>query len=349
MRPGREWRDRLFAGAPLWLAVTALWSSICAASPLFEDDEVIDLTLTGPFGSLLETKQNPTYLPFRLETGEMSLPVEIRVRGHSRLRICDFPPLRLRFPPDDGHRGVFGGQDRLRLVTHCRNHDRGEQDLLEEYAAYRILNVTTPLSYRVRLLRVRYVDSGASPGEQYPPRHAFLLEPGAEFAARTGAEQVKLPGFPKERHDREQAALMYVLQYLIANTDWMLLRAEYDDACCHNADLFERDSRIVFVPYDFDLSGLVNARYAFPDPRLRISRVTQRRYRGLCTDRRYLSAALADVMSKREPILDVVRTLPGLERRNAERAERYLEDFFEAADNPERLLRSFERHCLERY
>jgi hypothetical protein len=41
--------------------------------------------------------------------------------------------------------------------------------------------------------------------------------------------------------------------------------------------------------------------------------------------------------------------LPGYEPRNARRAERYLEDFFEDAADEERLLRSFERRCLERY
>lgn len=347
MRPNRPWWRRLPAG--ILLTLTLLLTSHGRASPLFEDDAVIELTLTGPLSSLLEQKQAPAYLPFTLETAGSSMPVEVRVRGHSRVRVCDFPPLRLRFPPDHGQHGVFEGQERLKLVTHCRNHDRGEQDLLEEYAAYRIFNVATPMSYRVRLLRITYLDSGAPPGEQFPPRHAFVLEPGAVFAARTGAEQVELPGFPKERHDRAHAALMYVLQYLIANTDWMLLKADYDDACCHNADLYQSDLRVFFVPFDFDLSGLVNARYAYPDPRLRINRVTQRRYRGLCTDRSYLSAALADVVAKREPILDVVRTLPGLEPRNAERAERYLDDFFEAAGDPERLLRSFERRCLERY
>ena len=347
MKAGRQSPIRLLAGAVL--ASILSWSPPGGASPLFEDDEVIDLTLTGPFGSLLETTQSPAYLPFRLETGEASLPVEIRVRGHSRLRICDFPPLRLKLPPGAGRQGIFGGHDRLKLVTHCHDHDRAEQDLLEEYAAYRILNAATPLSYRVRLLRVRYRDSGSVNGEEPTARYAFLLEPRAEFAARTGAKQVKLAGFPKERHDREHAALVYVLQYLIANTDWMLLKADYDDACCHNADLFERGSNVFFVPYDFDLSGLVNARYAHPDPRLRIGRVTQRRYRGMCTEREHLSKALAKVVSRREQILEVVRTLPGYEPRNARRAERYLEDFFEDAADEERLLRSFERRCLERY
>jgi hypothetical protein len=339
------WCRLIFAPA---LAALLSWSAEAASSPLFADDSVVELTLTGPFGTLFETKQEPNYLPFSLELGGSTLPVEIRVRGHSRLRVCAFPPLRLKFSPEVADGSVFAGQDRLKLVTHCRNHDRGEQDLLEEYAAYRIFNAATPLSYRVRLLRIRYLNSdGREVGGA--PRHAFALEPRAEFAARTATRRVQLPGFPKNRHDRQHAALMYVLQYLIANTDWMLLKADYDDACCHNADLYERDGSIFFVPYDFDISGLVNARYAFPDPKLRISRVTQRLYRGLCTDREYLSQALESVVSDHERILDVVRTLPGYEPRNAERAERYIEDFFEDAEDAERLLRSFERRCLERY
>ena len=58
---------------------------------------------------------------------------------------------------------------------------------------------------------------------------------------------------------------MFVFQYLIANTDWGYVKADDDDACCHNGDLFEIDNQVVFVPYDFDLAGLVNSRYAFPD------------------------------------------------------------------------------------
>jgi hypothetical protein len=109
VRPGSQSPFRILAGA--LLALIFAWSPLGGASPLFEDDEVIELTLTGPFGSLLETKQNPVYLPFRLETVETSLPVEIRVRGHSRLRVCDFPPLRLKLPPGPGDRGVEAGAD----------------------------------------------------------------------------------------------------------------------------------------------------------------------------------------------------------------------------------------------
>ena len=112
---------------------------------------------------------------------------------------------------------------------------------------------------------------------------------------------------------------------------------------------FEHDSQVIFVPYDFDLTGLVNARYAHPDPRLRISHVRQRLYRGLCTEPEYLQAALDLIASRKEAILDVVRNVPGLEPRNVERAVDFLGDFFDDAEDGDRLLRSFERRCLDGY
>jgi hypothetical protein len=48
---------------------------------------------------------------------------------------------------------VFAGQEKLKVVTHCRNEDSGETNVLEEYAAYRILGLLTEAAYRVRLLR----------------------------------------------------------------------------------------------------------------------------------------------------------------------------------------------------
>ena len=52
---------------------------------------------------------------------------------------------------------------------------------------------------------------------------------------------------------------------------------------------------MLYIPYDFDLSGLVNAPYARPPAELRMSRVTERRYRGFCTDRDVLRDAIRKV------------------------------------------------------
>jgi len=336
-----------------WLAGVLLLPSILAgtasASPLFDGDEVIEIGLSGPFGSLFEAREDRPERAFLLDQEGLQQAVKIRPRGHSRIRVCEFPPLRLNFPAEVAPQSVFAGQDKLKLVTHCRNHDRGEQDLLQEYAAYRILNVLTDISYRVRLLRIHYQDSDGTLSEKSTPRYGFVIESREEFAERTGARQVVLAGFPRHRHELKHAALMYVFQYLIGNTDWQLLRADHDEGCCHNLELFELDSQIIFVPYDFDLAGLVNARYAYPDIKLRIKRVTQRLYRGLCTDRNTLRGALRAVRAKRDEILAVVSEVPGLEQDNVEWSADYLADFFEETENEERLLDTFEKHCVEEY
>jgi len=103
---------------------------------------------------------------------------------------------------------------------------------------------------------------------------------------------------------------------------------------------------VLVVPYDFDVSGLVNARYAFPDRRLRIKKVTQRVYRGLCTDRDVLRAAIEKVTAHKAGILRTVQEIPGLSEENADVSTRFLNAFFEKADDTEELIENFEKRCI---
>ena len=84
------------------------------------------------------------------------LPITLTARGITRLRddICSFPPLRVEFnsPPPPG--SLFERQGRLKLVTHCRTAADHQQKILLEYAAYRIFNLLTPVSFRARLAQV---------------------------------------------------------------------------------------------------------------------------------------------------------------------------------------------------
>lgn len=317
-----------------------------AASPLYEDESVLEVRLRGPFGTLFEDMQVLEYRPFVLVADGSTHDVEVRLRGRSRRRVCEFPPLRLKFPKAGAPGTVFDGQRRVKLVTHCRNSDRGEQDLLEEYLAYRIFNLLTDHSYRARLIRFSYEDTtGKLPGGA-ALRYGFAIESRTDFEKRTKARAATLRGVPKDRYDQDEAALIYVFEYLIANTDFQLTKADYDDGCCHNIDLFERDGQVILVPYDLDLAGLVDARYAYPDPKLRIKKVTQRLYRGVCTDREVLRGAIRRIKAEREAILGMPARVPGLTTENAERARDFLGAFFDKAENEEKLLRRFERRCI---
>lgn len=327
-------------------AILLLISARLGAEPLFEDDSVLEVKLTGPFGTTFKDMEDRTERPFIFESAGVEYPVKVRLRGHSRLRVCDFPPLRLNFRKSDISESVFAGQDKLKLVTHCRNYDRAEQNMLEEYAAYRILNVLTDLSYRVRLFRINYADTDGELPETAANHYGFVLETAENLAERIGATPVVMKGVPKRRHDLELAALVYVYQYLIANTDWGLVKADYAEGCCHNIDLFELDNTVLIVPYDLDLSGLVNANYAFPDELLRIKKVTQRLYRGLCTDRAVLVAAIDEVIARETQILDTLLETPGLTEDNRNKATKFLGRFFEQARNKDKLIKNFEKRCI---
>ena len=326
--------------------ITGLASCQAQASALFASDDVLHVTVAGPISTLAENMDGKEELPFVLTAEGVEHAIAVRNRGNSRLRVCEFPPLRLDFDRDATAGTVFEGQNKLKLVTHCRNYDRGEQDMLEEYLTYRLFNALTDASFRVRLLRIRYVDTDGRLDEDASLRYAFVLEPEEQLAARLGGELAEISGVPKRRHDYEQASLLYLFQYMIGNTDWGFVKADYDEDCCHNVTLIDVENVVHTIPYDFDLAGLVNARYARPDPLLRIKTVRQRLYRGLCSDPQQVRAALDRVTERRELLLAVPSGIAGLEAGNVSKAERYLSDFFELADDPEKLLRRFERSCL---
>lgn len=328
----------------VFLLAVWLGQPLCAA-PLFEDDAVIDIELTGPLGRLIDGPSTGPELPFTLRAEGVEHRIQVRLRGKSRLRVCSFPPLRLNFAAGAVEGTLFEDQDKLKLVTHCRGNERAEQDMLLEYAAYRIFNLLSDASYRVREVRISYTDTSGE-GTRIGPTYGFLIESIEGLADRIAAEPVELEGISRSGVEPAQAALVYVFHYLIGNTDWSLLVAEGDDHCCHNGHLYAAESGTVLVPYDFDLSGIVNARYARPDPSLGISRVTRRLYRGYCVSPGALAAALDRIVELREAILAVPDGITGLTTRESERATKYLQSFFESAENRDRMLSGFERRCL---
>lgn len=316
------------------------------ASTLFEEAAVIDVRLTGPIASLIEKSDAHPELSFLLEADGRQHSVAVRVRGKSRTELCKIPPLRINFSESDTAGTVFAGQDKLKLVTHCKKADSYRVNVLEEYAAYRIFNLLSDVGFRVRLLRITYVDTDARSDDESERRYGFFIETTDELASRIGGRPVEAEGVRLGELNAQQAATVYIFHYLIGNTDWSLVTADGDDYCCHNGELFAIGEEIFVVPYDFDLSGLVNAKYAKPLPEMRISRVTQRRYRGYCIATDALTDSLRAIVAKQAEILGVIEELPDLSDRDIRSNTKYLRQFFDKAKNEEKLIRRFEQRCL---
>ncbi len=140
-----------------WLLCGAV--SPLFASSLFEDHTPLEIELTGPLSSLIDNKEAREERPFQLRSGALELDVQIKPRGNSRMRVCDFPLLRFNFKKADTTGTPFEGQDKLKLVTRCKKPDRYQNVVLEEYAAYRIFSLWSDVSFRVQLVHMTNIDT----------------------------------------------------------------------------------------------------------------------------------------------------------------------------------------------
>ena len=327
----------------LWLLL-ALVSPLYAGS-LFEDDFPLEIEVTGPLWSLIENKKESKEWPFQIRTESQELDFLLRARGNSRMRVCDFPPLRFNFKNTDTSSTVFEGQEKLKLVTRCRKNESSEDDVLEEYAAYRIFGLLSDVSFRVRLVHIAYKDTEDRIKEKYRTSYGFLIEPEDQLASRVGGSLSEIPAVSLKKLDKHQAALIYIYQYLIGNTDWSFVASDDTESCCHNVILIKIGSQQFPVPFDFDLAGVVNASYARPDQSLKIEKVWQRLYRGFCTEPDVLKTALTSITSRQDEVLDVIAGLPALTEKEKAKKKKYLEGFFRKAADEDRIIKSFEKSC----
>jgi hypothetical protein len=305
-------------------------------APLFASQEPLEVRLEGEFAQLRrDTGDDPEQresMMHVLGAEEVAIPVRLRTRGNFRLRsdACRFPPLRLNFRNRDTRGTIMEGQDRIKLVTFCRNRDDYEQNILREYLAYRIHNIVTDESYQVRLARITYVDTE---GRDDPvERWGFVIEADEDMAARLGGviwepeEDVVNPG----RIPTPTAVSVGLFQYLIGNTDYSIYGG-------HNMRLVDSAERgILAVPFDFDWSGLVNAPYAAPDPSLGTRTVRDRVYRELCRPGNHLQELFAHYQEKRPEIEALITNQVGLSENTARDLLRYIGEFYDTIGNERR-------------
>lgn len=256
--------------------------------------------------------------------------MQVRVRGKSRRTFCRFPPLRLDFSASGITDGPFAGLGKVKLVSHCSDGAANTDNLLEEYAAYRMLNVLTERSHRVRLLRIRYIDTEKARREPLE-KYAFALEPLESVAERTGAETGSVEHVIASRIDREQAAIAFVFQYLIANVDWSLVTADGATECCHNTQILFEDDQLFIVPYDFDLSGFVYPWYARRAKNMQTRTSRRRSYIGYCFGGLRLEGAIAAVVAAEDEIMALIDDLAWAEEKHVQDRREFLREFFAQA------------------
>ena len=340
------------------LASLLLAATIDAAErkPLFRDHEPLKAVLTAPISQAYAQRHSDVRLYFPGQwayiddNGETQrLQVSIRLRGNFRRDYCELPPLRLNFKKKEVKGTLFGGQDKLKLVAPCQNGIESQQNLLLEYLAYRMFEILTDQSFGVRLLRLSYVDSD----EKLKPwtDMAFVIEEERDIGKRLGLDRARVAENRFDELDQPATALVELFQFMISNHDYSVLQGPPDEYCCHNSVMYVDESRAdkrIPIPYDFDMSGLVDADYASPPSHLPIRLVRTRFYRGLCQPDEVMDAAVAHFLEKKDEIFALFDRTPELNRFSRNRNVKYIKQFYEILEDPALLQEQVLDRCRGR-
>ena len=310
---------------------------------LFASDELFDIRLKGNIREVLNdridsSKKHPLILFYRdKDSNEISLPVEVKTRGHFRKlkENCSYPPLLIRFPKNGPQKSsVFSEQNKLKLVMPCKD----DEYIIREWLVYRIYNLITERSFRTRLVRVKLDDVKSK--KEASPFYGILLEEEKQLTKRNKSVSVNRKLIPQQTLPNAFLT-MTVFQYLIGNTDWSI---EY----MQNIKFLAADANGVpiAVPYDFDHAGLVNAPYAQPAEELRMSSIREWRYRGYCIqDMTVFDDVIAKFNQLKNDIYALYTGCPLLKAKYLNSTIKYFNDFYATINNPAALKKDFLYPC----
>ena len=333
----------LFLGVILLSAQSQPDKPLKSKSDLFTSDETLEMVIKTDIGGLFKDRgEERDYHPAEIiykdgDSEEVNVPLKVKVRGNFRRKggICRIPPIRLNFAKATSGGTIFEGEDKIKLVTHCqKNSPKYAQYLLQEYLVYRIYNLVSEYSFKVRLVKIRYEDSA---GKWKPmDTYAFMIEDEDMMAERLGGTIKEQVMVHPTGADEFQTTLMAVFAYCVGNTDWSIPQL-------HNVKLLLRENQpLIPIPYDFDWCGIVNAPYAIPNPAIfdDLPNVRTRRYRGFERDEEVFQDVFKVFNEKKEEIYALYKNCDGMLNSQKKLSTKYLDDFYKTINTPKLVKRN---------
>ena len=173
---------------------------------------------------LINVRRSEEYIPAQvvLEDGQI-YDLKINSRGKFRRRMCEFPPLSLKFSKSGLKELGFAKHkhNKLKLVTHCLENEKtvGNDNVLKEYLAYKIFNEISPNSFVTKVFKITYRDTSGKLKDI--KRYGFLIEDTDEMAERLGGKECdECFNSAMEVISKVDEANVSLFQYMIGNEDW---------------------------------------------------------------------------------------------------------------------------------
>lgn len=295
---------------------------------LFENDELLEVTLRFDVTTYLRKKPDEEYLKAAiiLNPGgpdSISRQIKLRTRGEFRRKTCQMAPIELNLK-----KAKFGYSDldsigKMKLVTQCSFGTNDENYLLKEYLVYKLFNAVTDTSFRVRLLKITYIDTGKDrkPLVQW----GFFLEPVSMLAKRTNIIEVESVKLTQKHISPFVMDRLALFNYMAGNYDWSIPGQ-------HNVKVFKPPVSMnqlgIAIPYDFDWSGIVNASYAIPVESTGLRSVRDRMFLGICRPVEVFDRQLHLLESKKDEFYSIINNFQYLKQRDKDDVTGFLETFF---------------------
>ena len=318
------------------------------AEGFFDTEEPLKITLKYDITSFIKNKNKAEYLDAELiiynnNAAPVTKNIRIMARGNFRKGQCYFPPLVLNFKTDEIENTELKGVNKVKVVTHCSSGKNNDIIVLKEYLVYKLYNILTDMSFRVRLLDISYIDTGKK--QQQFREIGFIIEPAEVVAKRNNCvliDPMFVKGVNLVEEDADRAALF---QYMISNTDWRIKSG-------HNTkfmkSLTDITAKVIPVPYDFDFSAIVDASYAFPQSWSTSETLFQRDYLGYCRDTdEFYKKNIELFLSREDEMMKTISTFSLLPEKERKVVEQFIKGFYKEAKDPKRFISTLKSECRE--
>ncbi len=280
----------------------------------FSLDEPVNLTMEFNIKEFKKARRKADYHPAKMtnhvsESFEVNHDVRVRARGEFRRDNCTMPPYWINVRYSGIEAEEFRELRKMKMVTRCKEAGQYADYVLKEYLVYKIYNLITDYSFRVRLVRVKYIDNGKK--NQVSENWAFLIEPEEILAKRLNAKLIPSDKLAMRTVNPQIMDLMALFQYMVGHGDFSVTGR-------HNLKIIVLKEPtgprgFVTVPYDFDYTGLVDAHYAIPGETLGISSVRERYYLGSCRPLETHMETIQKISEYQDEILDLIMNFEYLE------------------------------------
>lgn len=311
---------------------------------LFRSDEVLEMTITfnqkEVYSDVEERnwhEASVTWAGSSDTDSELKTRVQIRGKTRAMKATCRIPPLFLSFKGVETKDTPFQKQKKIKLVTHCKNSKSYMDYVKKEYLAYKLYNLVSPYSFKVRLCQITYVDSEKP--EDSSTHYGFFIESIKDLAKRNDMKEYNGLIRNQEALDKDNIDKLALFQFMIGNLDWSVPKR-------HNVKIMKKEdgSLPVAVPYDFDYSGLVDIPYAVPPEGIDISSVRTRVFRGLCRDQGY-NSEIQYFKALQPDIVNMVNQADYMEEKTRSNILSYIQEFYKDINNPKTVTEKIDRAC----